>query len=157
MTPRTKTYALLGALAVVATAAVAMTLLRDTADAADEGGEVRRYFIQAEEVVWDYAPDKRDRIAGRPFDDDARVFVGRARDRVGSRYTKALYRGYTDASFATRLDQGPQWAHLGMLGPVLHAEVGDTIEVVYIRSQRERTTEVTLVERPELQHRRRSD
>ena len=33
---------------------------------------------------------------------------------------------------------------------VRQAEVGDTVEVVYIRDQRERTTQVTLVERPDL-------
>ncbi len=33
---------------------------------------------------------------------------------------------------------------------VRQADVGDTIEVVYIRNQRRRTTEVTLVERPDL-------
>ena len=112
-------------------AAAGTALLRDTADAADDaGGQVRRYFIQAEEVAWDYAPDRRDRVAGGPFGEDAKVFVARGRDRIGSVYRKALFRGYTDDTFRTRLDQGAAWRHLGALGPVIHAEVGDTVEVV---------------------------
>jgi manganese oxidase len=96
----------------------------------DGGGETRRYFLAAEEVDWDYAPDGEDRVAGGPFGEEANVFVEKADDRIGSTYRKALFRGYTDESFETPLDQGEEWAHLGNLGPVMHAEVGDTIEVV---------------------------
>lgn len=115
---------------MLSTAAAGVSLLRDTADAAGDGGKVRRYFIQAEEINWNYAPDRRDRLTGDAFGEDAKVFVARGRDRIGSVYRKALFRGYTDDTFSTRLDQGPKWRHLGMLGPVIHAEVGDTVEVV---------------------------
>jgi manganese oxidase len=109
----------------------AWVLSRGSADASpDGGGQLRRYFIQAEDVTWDYAPNRRNRVTGGRFDDDAGVFVKRGRDRIVSRYRKALFRGYTDASFKTRLDQGERWEHLGMLGPVIHAEVGDVVEVV---------------------------
>jgi FtsP/CotA-like multicopper oxidase with cupredoxin domain len=94
------------------------------------GGETRRYFLAAEEVAWDYAPDGEDMVAGEPFGDDAKVFIEKAPDRIGSTYKKALFRGYTDASFERPLDRGEEWAHLGNLGPMMHAEVGDTIEVV---------------------------
>ena len=99
-------------------------------DGEDDGGEVRRYFLAAEEIDWDYAPDREDRIAGEPFGEDAKVFVEKSDDRIGSTYRKALFRGYTDASFETPLDQGADWEHLGALGPVIHAEVGVTVEVV---------------------------
>lgn len=45
---------------------------------------------------------------------------------IGTRYDKALYRGYTDATFEERSEQ-PPW--LGFQGPILRAEVGDMIEV----------------------------
>jgi len=50
-------------------------------------------------------------------------------DRIGSKYVKALYREYTDATF-TRLKPRPaEWNHLGFLGPVIRAAVGDSIVV----------------------------
>jgi FtsP/CotA-like multicopper oxidase with cupredoxin domain len=44
---------------------------------------------------------------------------------------KCLYRGYTDASFRHRERRPAQDRYLGTLGPVIRAEVGDTIEVVF--------------------------
>jgi FtsP/CotA-like multicopper oxidase with cupredoxin domain len=91
----------------------------------------RSYFIQSEEVRWNYAPAGHDRVTGRPFGEAAKVFVRPAPDRIGSTYTKCLYRGYQDASFRERLPRPPEEAHLGLLGPVMRAEVGDTIRVVF--------------------------
>lgn len=45
---------------------------------------------------------------------------------IGTRYDKALYRGYTDATFEERTER-PDW--LGFQGPIIRAEVGDMIEV----------------------------
>lgn len=119
------------AVVLIAAPVAVWALSRGSADAAgDAGGQLRRYFIQAEEVTWDYAPDRRNRVTGERFDEEAAVFVKRGRARVGSTYRKALFRGYTDATFKTRLNQGERWGHLGMLGPVIHAEVGDVVEVV---------------------------
>lgn len=93
-------------------------------------GRLRTYFIAAEEVDWDYAPSGRDQITGRPFD-QTKVFLQRGPGRIGSRYLKTLYRGFTDASFrimtAARSAEGPP----GVLGPVIRAEVGDTVRVVF--------------------------
>jgi FtsP/CotA-like multicopper oxidase with cupredoxin domain len=128
---RTRQTVLIAAAVLIAAPLAVWALTRGPADAAqDAGGQLRRYFIQSEESVWDYAPDRRNRVTGQHFEDEAGVFVKRERDRVGSRYRKAIFRGYTDASFKTRLDQGERWEHLGMLGPVIHAEVGDVVEVV---------------------------
>jgi FtsP/CotA-like multicopper oxidase with cupredoxin domain len=54
-----------------------------------------------------------------------------AADRLGRIYKKAIYREYTDATFATLKTRPPEWEHLGMLGPLLRAEVGDTIEIAF--------------------------
>lgn len=91
----------------------------------------RVYYIAAEEVAWDYAPADRDVMMGHEFNADQQVFVQSGDGLIGAVYKKALYREYTDASFATPKPRPAQWAHLGALGPVIHAEVGDTIKVVF--------------------------
>ena len=93
--------------------------------------ETRVYYIAAEEVDWDYAPSRRNVIAGRPFNDDEDVFTAQGPDRIGSTYKKALYRQYTDASFARLQPKDARWEHTGALGPTIRAEVGDTIKVVF--------------------------
>ncbi len=65
------------------------------------------------------------------FDDEAKVFAERAADRVGSQYKKAIYVQYTDRTFGVRKPRPPAWQHLGILGPIIHAEVGDKIRVVF--------------------------
>jgi hephaestin len=81
--------------------------------------------------VWDYAPEGFDRITGKPFDATADVFVKRGPGRIGSRYLKCLYRGYTDGTFQHLQSRPANERYLGLLGPVIRAEVGDTIEVVF--------------------------
>jgi FtsP/CotA-like multicopper oxidase with cupredoxin domain len=94
-------------------------------------GLTRSYYIAADEVVWDYAPQGRNEITGEPFDDAANVFVKSGPGRIGSRYLKCLYRGYTDASFQHLQERPTGERYLGLLGPVIRAEVGDTIKVVF--------------------------
>jgi manganese oxidase len=90
----------------------------------------RTYYIAADPVAWDYAPGGRDEIAGRAWADSA--FFAKAKPRpVSSVYRKVLYREYTDSSFRTLRPRPPEWQHLGFLGPVIHAVVGDTIRVVF--------------------------
>jgi FtsP/CotA-like multicopper oxidase with cupredoxin domain len=50
---------------------------------------------------------------------------------VSTVYQKVLYREYTDSTFGTLKPRPPEWEHLGFLGPVIHAVVGDTIRVVF--------------------------
>ncbi|MBA3843021.1 MAG: multicopper oxidase domain-containing protein [Actinobacteria bacterium] len=94
-------------------------------------GVTRTYFISADKVVWNYAPDARNDITGKPFDDVARTYAARGHGRIGSRYLKCIYRGYTDAHFHRRTLRGPGQRYLGLLGPVIQAEVGDTIRIVF--------------------------
>ena len=94
-------------------------------------GKTRTYFIAADEVQWDYSPSGKNMITGKPFDDVANVFVAGGPDRVGHVYAKSEYREYTDASFTTLKARPPKWQHLGLLGPAIEAEVGDSIKVVF--------------------------
>ncbi|XP_040896762.1 ceruloplasmin [Toxotes jaculatrix] len=87
-------------------------------------GQLRQYFIAAEEEVWDYAPIP-------PTDGEADMFVTRGGNRIGSRYKKVHYVEYTDNTFTTKMLRSPEEQHLGILGPVLRAEEKDTIQVVF--------------------------
>ncbi len=91
----------------------------------------RLYYVAADEVPWDYAPLGRDHMMGRPFTPDEDVFVKTAPKSVGKTYIKVRYREYTDASFSQLKARPPKEQHLGVLGPLFRAEVGDTIKVVF--------------------------
>ena len=99
-------------------------------------GKTRTYYIAADEVQWDYAPSGKNLITGQPFDDVANVFVAPGPDRVGHVYMKSQYREYTNASFTTLKPRPAKWQHLGLLGPAIEAEVGDTIKVVFKNNTR---------------------
>ena len=95
-------------------------------------GVTRTYFIAADQVAWDYAPQGKNIITGEPFDDDANVFVQPGPSRIGSKYVKCLYHAYSDAKFVgSPLKRSKDESYLGLMGPVIRAEVGDTIRVVY--------------------------
>jgi len=94
-------------------------------------GKVRTYYVAADEVEWDYAPSGVNKMMGHEFDGYAKIFVERGPHRIGKVYRKAIYREYTDETFTKLKPRTPEWEHLGMLGPVLRAEVGDTIRVVF--------------------------
>ena len=55
-------------------------------------------------------------------------------DFIGSVYKKARYVEYTDATFSTVKTRAADEEHLGILGPILKAEVGDVIEVVFFNN-----------------------
>jgi FtsP/CotA-like multicopper oxidase with cupredoxin domain len=95
------------------------------------GGVVRTYYIAAEETEWDYAPLGIDMMTGKPFEGTAAAYTQPGPNHIGHVYRKAVYREYTDDTFATRKPRAPQDEYLGLLGPVLHAEVGDTIRIVF--------------------------
>lgn len=93
-------------------------------------GQTRTYYIAADPVTWDYVPGGRDEITGHPFADTA-FFDNAAPQPVTTSYRKVLYREYADSTFRTLKPRPAEWQHLGFLGPVMHAAVGDTIRVVF--------------------------
>ena len=108
---------------------------------------VREYWIKAEEILWDYAPSYPvNRMTGEPFNEDQLIFVESTPERIGRIYQKAVYRSYTPnfqavidgpnevsdpATGARNIIRQPNSAteHLGLLGPIIRAEVGDRILV----------------------------
>ena len=51
--------------------------------------------------------------------------------RIGRHYLKFVFNEYTDHTFSTLKPRAADDKHLGMLGPTIRAEVGDTIQVVF--------------------------
>jgi manganese oxidase len=100
------------------------------APAADPAGQLRRYYLAADPVTWDYAPAGMNLITGEPFGEVENVFVAPGPDRIGRQYAKSVFREYTDDTFTTLRPRTAEWEHLGLLGPVIRAEVGDRVEVV---------------------------
>ncbi|XP_056141515.1 ferroxidase HEPHL1 [Lampris incognitus] len=100
-----------------------------------KGGVVRHFYLAAEEVQWDYAPSGKDLINDRYLNEShsaSQVFFGRSGGRLGGRYKKVVFRAYTDNTFKTREPQTPKSQHLGLLGPVLRGEEGDTLLVTFM-------------------------
>ncbi len=92
---------------------------------------VRTYYVAAEETEWDYAPLGIDIMTGQPFEGTSAAYTQPGPNRIGHIYRKAIYREYTDGTFAIRKPRAQQDDYLGLLGPILRAEVGDTIKVVF--------------------------
>lgn len=93
-----------------------MLALAATSGAPTASAVEREYFVAAEDVVWDFAPTRRNLVHGGRVPQPWRK----------TRYRKTRYVEYTDATFSVPKPQ-PSW--LGVLGPILRAEVGDTMRV----------------------------
>uniref|UniRef100_A0AAY5ETV7 F5/8 type C domain-containing protein n=1 Tax=Electrophorus electricus TaxID=8005 RepID=A0AAY5ETV7_ELEEL len=83
------------------------------------GTKARSYFITAEEVDWDYAG-----------------YGQRRGDRSAQKerptlFKKVAFRAYLDSSFTTPHIRGELDEHLGILGPVIKAEIDETIYIVF--------------------------
>lgn len=93
--------------------------------------QVRVYYIAADEVSWDYAPSGRNEAMGRPFNELESKYIDRTPTQLGRVCKKVVYREYMDARFAKLRQRAPEEAYLGILGPVLRGEVGDSIKVFF--------------------------
>jgi manganese oxidase len=84
----------------------------------------RVHYIAADEVLWSYAPQHRDLITGRPLSPLLPT-------QLGWTYRKAIYREYTDRYFDQLAGVSPLERYRGFVGPTIHAEVGDTVVVIF--------------------------
>jgi FtsP/CotA-like multicopper oxidase with cupredoxin domain len=125
---RNRTLALSAVMALAAAAGVVAVTRPARTNAS--AGQTRTYYIAADPVDWDYAPSGRN-LLGAHYDGDAGTFLDHGDDRIGHVDRKSVYRAYTDDTFKTLAPRPRQWEHLGMLGPPIHAEVGDTIKVFF--------------------------
>ncbi len=81
---------------------------------------VREYWIAAEKMVWHYAPGSKNQI-------EAENGLGVWGETLA--YQKYRYVSYQSGKFAKPVVQ-PEW--MGILGPQIRAEVGDTIKVHFL-------------------------
>ncbi|CAN9501344.1 unnamed protein product [Ophioblennius macclurei] len=93
-----------------------------------------QYYISADEVEWDYSPERNwefEKHHVSSEDSPGSIFVEKGPKRIGSRYKKVVYREYTDGSFTTQKTRQPNQEHLGIIGPIIKAEVGEQIEIIF--------------------------
>ncbi|XP_065531951.1 ferroxidase HEPHL1 [Lathamus discolor] len=108
---------------------------RNSTRARQQRGTIRLYYIAAEEVEWDYASNKSSvpnmyNISSNE-ESYGHIFLNQAEDQIGSKYKKVVYREYTNGNFTQRKVRTEEEEHLEILGPLLHAEVGDSVLVVF--------------------------
>uniref|UniRef100_A0A8C9YLB9 ferroxidase n=1 Tax=Sander lucioperca TaxID=283035 RepID=A0A8C9YLB9_SANLU len=85
------------------------------------------YYIAAEEIVWDYAPNMPKHI-----DEDFTLqYLRRSPTRIGGKYKKAVYSLFRNESFTERLEPKQRKNELGILGPVIKAQIRDVIKIVF--------------------------
>ncbi|KAI4813818.1 hypothetical protein KUCAC02_003042, partial [Chaenocephalus aceratus] len=101
-----------------------------------KGGPTKivQYFISADEIVWDFSPNRDWEMEihhGTLEDSPGNMFVGRGGNKIGSRYKKVVYREYTDESFTVEKKRQPEQQHLGIMGPIIKAEVGEQIVITF--------------------------
>jgi hephaestin len=125
--PRLRAFAVLAGLLVITLAAYR------SKGSSPPSPTTHHYYVAADAVDWDYAPSGRNLVSGEEFSPLEQVWVGRGPDRIGRVYRKALYRAYTDETFTELATRPAGWEHLGALGPLFRAAVGDTI-IVHFRN-----------------------
>jgi FtsP/CotA-like multicopper oxidase with cupredoxin domain len=113
--------------------ALALTCLFAAAQpqAITHASRIRTYYIAADEVDWDYIPSGKDVIQNEKYHLQNDPASKGTLDPNVAVYRKAIFREYTDATFRTLKPRSDDWVHLGILGPLIRAEVGDTIKFVF--------------------------
>jgi hypothetical protein len=80
----------------------------------------RHYYIAAEDVPWNYAPSGMNLLSALPIPSPWSAKL---------EWPKTRFIEYTDDTFTTKKPQ-PEW--LGILGPIIRAEVGDEVDVTFM-------------------------
>ncbi|XP_052091552.1 hephaestin-like protein [Mytilus californianus] len=97
-------------------------------------GKLWRYYIAAVPVEWEYAQRKIHPVTLEDLRNpktDGHLYVRNTKKFIGTTYTKAVYREFTDASFKHLVKRSFRDYHLGTMGPFVRVQVGDTLEIVY--------------------------
>ncbi|XP_069749438.1 coagulation factor V-like isoform X2 [Narcine bancroftii] len=83
------------------------------------------YYIAAIEMIWDYEGSKADGTSESSWRQQS------WRRRLGSKFKKAVFMQYKDSMFKQPMTRGENEKHLGILGPVISAEINDIIVVKF--------------------------
>uniref|UniRef100_A0A672MF05 ferroxidase n=1 Tax=Sinocyclocheilus grahami TaxID=75366 RepID=A0A672MF05_SINGR len=93
-----------------------------------------QYFIAAEEVEWNYAPDRTWELEKHKTtleDSPGGIYLEQSKNRIGAKYKKVVFREYLDETFTKKKHRRPEEEHLEIMGPIIRAEVGEKIQVVF--------------------------
>ncbi|XP_043913648.1 coagulation factor VIII isoform X1 [Protopterus annectens] len=90
-------------------------------DARTSGGRIRYYYIASIEIMWDYGFSKT-----HPF--------AEPRNKVSKvqSFKKVVFREFLDKTFTEPAFRGEREKHLGLLGPVIRAEVNDVVVITFM-------------------------
>nr|XP_044986682.1 ceruloplasmin isoform X2 [Jaculus jaculus] len=93
----------------------------------------RTYYVASVEVEWDYSPhrDWEKELHHLQEQNVSNVFLDKGEFFIGSKYKKVVYRQFTDSTFQVPVQRTAAEEHLGILGPQLHANVGDKVNIVF--------------------------
>jgi FtsP/CotA-like multicopper oxidase with cupredoxin domain len=116
-------------LAVALLAGFARTEAQAPAEVSPQG-KVHTYYIAADEVQWNYLPTAPTYLLTGEHE------VPPIPIPKSNTYLKAVYREYTADTFTTLKPRPPEWEHLGILGPLIRAEVGDVVKIVFKNNTR---------------------
>ncbi|KAM8847820.1 coagulation factor VIII isoform 1-T1 [Synchiropus picturatus] len=93
-------------------------------DVRSGGSKFSHYYIAAEEVTWDYGiPKPHQLLTPREIQRGMRKFL--------PDYKKVVFREYRDKTFQEPLHRGVLAEHLGLMGPLIRADIGDLLYVVF--------------------------
>uniref|UniRef100_A0A671T7A0 ferroxidase n=1 Tax=Sinocyclocheilus anshuiensis TaxID=1608454 RepID=A0A671T7A0_9TELE len=87
------------------------------------------YYIAAEEMIWDYAPNMPENMDG--YVDFRSKYLKQGPQRIGKKYKKAVFTQYKDGTFKERAEDKQRKKELGILGPVIRAQIRDVIKIVF--------------------------
>ncbi|KAI1898621.1 hypothetical protein AGOR_G00074270 [Albula goreensis] len=87
-------------------------------------GKYRNYYIAAEEVSWDYGIKKPQQLI-KPRE------MRRGMRKYFPEYKKAVFRAYLDKDFRHPATRGELEEHLGIMGPMIQAEINDLVIVTF--------------------------
>jgi len=121
---------------VLALAPACLVLFAAPGASGQAGPTNRTYYVAADQVAWNYVPAGRNLIEGRRFRGEENMLVRRGPKQIGRTYLKSVYREYTGADFSQLKARPADQAYLGLVGPVIHAEVGDTVTIVFRNNTR---------------------
>nr|XP_046181148.1 coagulation factor VIII-like [Oncorhynchus gorbuscha] len=96
----------------------------DNLDLRTTDGQYRSYYIAAQEITWDYGIRKPHQlIKTRERRRGMRKFL--------AEYKKVVFRAYSDRDFQIPVTRGELQEHLGLMGPIIKAEVNDLLTVTF--------------------------
>lgn len=92
----------------------------------------RVHYISAEYLDWTYTNGDNKCYANGFGGPGPSNTPGADLSTLNGTFRKAIFRAYSDVYFNKPLAINPNWEHLGILGPTILAEAGDTIDIFFM-------------------------